>query len=506
MTRSLSLSGLLVLLTLAFSGCTQPAPVPEKDSATATAPASTPSTEEAADPAPPPQATPAISDTELTARLDLPDVVERVMPSVVGISTERTLRQRQRQDPFFDDPFFRQFSPFFGQPQAPRQPRERTQQGIGSGVIVDAAGVIVTNHHVIDGADTILITLSDGRELTAEVTGQDPQSDIAVLRVQDPPGDLEPIAFGDSDALRLGESVIAIGNPFGLSGTVTLGIISAKGRGNVGIVDYEDFLQTDAAINPGNSGGALLNLRGELIGINTAIVTRSGGYQGVGFAIPSNMVDRVITSLLEDGEVHRGWLGVALQPLTSELAEALGVDPSLRGVVLSDVHPDSPADAAGLQRGDVIVSLDGSAVRSPNQLRNYVGLRSPGDSIAVEVVRNGDRRTLDVALAARHDQAALAPDQDASDDVGLDGLSLSSLDPQLRREHRLPDSLTTGVVVTAVEPGSDAARFQLRPGDVILEVNRRSISTPAQFAEAFQSGQRNLLLLYRDGSTIFMTR
>ncbi len=449
-----------------------------------------------------------VAEDEMSLRLQLPDVVERVMPSVVGIATEQTVQYRgQRRSPFDDHPMFREFEHFFGPPGRP-QPRDRTRQGIGSGVIVDAAGVVLTNHHVIDQADTIQINLSDGRELTAEVIGTDPQSDIAVLQIQDPPDDLQPIAFGDSDALRLGESVIAIGNPFGLSGTVTLGIISAKGRANVGILDYENFIQTDAAINPGNSGGALIDLNGRLIGINTAIMSRSGGYQGVGFAIPSNMARMVKESLVADGTVDRGWLGVVIQDLTPELAEALGLEEGLEGVILSDVHPESPAAEAGLTRGDVVTEIAGARVRKSHELRNAVGLRSPGSEVSVKYVRDGQTHSIDLRLGSRNNiGAGAAPHEPESAVAAVEGLELKSLNAELRSQLRLPRAMEHGVYVSRVDPHSEAARLQLREGDVILEVNRRPVASVADFNAAYDRDQRrNLFLIFRDGATIFMTR
>ncbi len=453
-----------------------------------------------------------ISSEELETRLELPDVIERVMPSVVGITTERTIRQRSSGgfgSPFGDHPFFRDFGPFG--PQQQPQPQNRTQQNVGSGVIVDAAGIVITNNHVIERADSILVNMSDGRELEAEVEGTDPESDIAVLRIVDAPDDLEALDFGDSDILRLGESVIAIGNPFGLSGTVTMGIISAKGRAGVGILDYENFIQTDAAINPGNSGGALINLDGELIGINTAIMTRSGGYQGVGFAIPSNMAEMVMTGLLEDGRVARGWLGVVIQQLTPELAQGLELDDGLEGVVVSDVQPGSPAEDIGLSRGDVITHVDGRPVRSPQELRNTVGLRSPNTDIDLKYVRNGTSTEQTITLGSLEEGRAHMEGRPAPGipevATGIEGLQLQPLDQELRRELDIPRNLPDGVVVTGVDPRSEAAQLDLRPGDVILEVNRQSVSGVDEFNAAYDGERpRNLFLLYRDGSTIFMTR
>ncbi|TXD33762.1 DegQ family serine endoprotease [Lujinxingia vulgaris] len=442
-----------------------------------------------------------VSGSEMAMRLELPDVVEKVMPSVVGINTERSVRQMA--SPFGRSPFGGH--PFFGPRGMPQQPQERVQEGLGSGVIVDAEGIVLTNNHVIEGADTIRLTLNDGREFEAEVVGSDPQSDIAVLRFKDAPDDLKAIEFGDSDALRLAESVVAIGNPFGLSSTVTLGIVSAKGRGNMGIVDYEDFIQTDAAINPGNSGGALVNLRGELVGINTAILSKSGGYQGVGFAIPSKMARGIMESLVETGKVSRGWLGVMIQELTPELASALEIPESARGVVVSDVQPQSPAARAGLQRGDLITSIAGRSVSSPGELKNRVGMAQPGTEVEVAYLREGQAMKGRLELGALEDAAGVASAPGFAPSP-VEGLSLQALNDELRAQLRVPPALRQGVAVTEVAPGSEAARLRLRPGDVILEVNRRPVSSPADVSQLWQTSRGQVLvLLYRQGATIFMT-
>ncbi|WP_158542557.1 DegQ family serine endoprotease [Lujinxingia litoralis] len=440
-----------------------------------------------------------VNQAEMAMRLELPDMVAQVMPSVVGIHTERAVRQRS--SPFGRSPFGGH--PFFG-PRGGPQPQERVQEGIGSGVIVDAEGVVITNNHVIEGADTITLTLHDGREFEAEVVGTDPQSDIAVLRFKEAPADLKAIVFGDSDSLRLAESVVAIGNPFGLSSTVTLGIVSAKGRGNMGIVDYEDFIQTDAAINPGNSGGPLVNLRGELVGINTAILSKSGGYQGVSLAIPSTMVQGVMRGLIEEGRVSRGWLGVAIQELTPRLAEALGESGRRQGVVVSDVQPESPAERAGLQRGDIITAIAGRSVDSPAELRNRVGMNQPGTEVEITFVRQGQEMKGRLALGSVDEaQGASAP---GSVGAPVEGLSLQALDQGLRAQLRIPAAVREGVVVTEIEPGSPAARLRLRPGDVILEVNRRSVSSPHDVSKHWEASRAQVLvLLYRQGATIFMT-
>lgn len=458
-----------------------------------------------------PPTAPQISEEEMEMRLGLPDVVEGVIPSVVGITTERTIQQR-RGFPFPRSPFGDMFPEFdrFGPPGHQRQ-QQRRRQDVGSGVIVDESGIVLTNNHVIEDADSIQVNLYDGRDFDTEVVGTDPESDIAVLRITDAPDELKAISFGDSDALRLGESVIAIGNPFGLSGTVTLGIISAKGRADVGILDYENFIQTDAAINPGNSGGALINLDGELVGINTAILTRTGGYQGIGFAIPSNMARMVMEGLREDGEVDRGWLGVVIQQLTPPLREALDIDDDLEGVLVSDVQPGSPAEEHGIERGDLIVEVDGDRVRTPQELRNRIGLRSPGNTVQLSYIRNAESETAEVVLgslaeARAAEEGGVIPDAPTGQ-TEIEGLELHPLDDNMRRQFNIPGGVRQGLVVTRVEPNSEAARYNLREGDVIMEINRQSVASIDEFNAAYEADRpRNLFLLVRDGRTIFMTQ
>jgi serine protease Do len=427
------------------------------------------------------------------AALDrLPDVVEKTLPGVVGISTERTVRVPG--SPFGGHPF----APFFG--PGMQGPQERKQQGMGSGVIVSKDGIILTNNHVVDEADEIRVRLADNREFDAEIVGTDPKSDIAVVRMIDPPDDLEPVPFGDSEAIRLGEPVVAIGNPFGLSSTVTLGIVSAKGRANVGIVDYEDFIQTDAAINPGNSGGALINLDGELIGINTAILSRSGGYQGIGFAIPSNMARDIQQKLVTEGKVTRGWLGVMIQTMTPELADAFDVDPDVKGVIVSDVQENSPADQAGLKRGDIILTMNDQKVEDATELRNYVAMQTPGTTVGVEVLRDGQSMVIDVKLGELGGQGAAGGVTEGP----IDGLTLAPVDPEFRTKFEVPDAVD-GLGVVGVEPGSVAAKTGLRPGDVIREVNRVPVKTVADFQKAYKrSNAKVLFLVYRDGGTMFL--
>jgi serine protease Do len=436
----------------------------------------------------------------LVPAVSVADVAERAVPSVVSISATRVVRA-PAMDPFLEQ--------FFGQGRGPGMrgmPREQEQQGLGSGVVVTRDGVVLTNNHVVEQADEVQVTLSDGRKFDAKVLGTDPQSDLAVLRIQGKvPADLTPIEFGDSSALRLGDVVLAIGNPFGVGQTVTMGIVSAKGRTGMGIVDYEDFIQTDAAINPGNSGGALINLRGELVGINTAILSRSGGYQGIGFAIPATMAKPIMASLLNDGKVARGWLGIAIQTVDTNLASAMGLE-SAQGVLVSDVTPDTPAAKAGLKRGDVIVALDGKPMNDSSQLRNTVAAKAPGSTIALDIVRDGKKQRMNVALGTLPgNQIGKSEAEIGAHEGLLSGVTVANLTPQLRTRFEVPEQVKSGVLVTSVEPGSRAARVGLRPGDVILEFNRKAVDSVSAL-EALNDKVKDtaLLLVSRGGQTIFL--
>jgi serine protease Do len=427
---------------------------------------------------------------------DLADVAEGSVQGVVNISTTRVVPNRwstPSNDPFFDY--------FFGR-RGRGMPQEQRSSSLGSGVIVSKDGIVLTNNHVVEGAEDITVTLFDDREIEAEVVGADPKSDLAVIRLKGDSQNLHPIPLGDSGRLRLGETVLAIGNPFGLGHTVTSGIVSAKGRANMGIVDYEDFIQTDAAINPGNSGGALLNRRGQLVGINTAIFSRSGGYQGIGFAIPSNMAQDVLNSILSDGRVVRGWLGVAIQDIDKHLAESLGLD-SEKGVLVADVTPDGPAEKAGLQRADVIVKVDDDKTHAAARLKNVVARKGAGTKVKVTLIRYGKEKTVTVKLGELPVEYT-AGGGTAQQDGALAGLSVKELDASLKQEYKLPDKLNGGVVVTKVEPGSAAHAGGLREGDVILEVNKRPIDGVEAFLQAYDKNRKKVLLLVlRDGYTIY---
>ena len=426
------------------------------------------------------------------------DVAERALPSVVNIATTRKGRQAQAS-PFMRDPFFREFFHRFGG----GKPSPRQERSLGSGVIVSADGVVLTNNHVVKGAATIRVTLSNKREYLAKVVGTDPKSDLAVLRLKGAKN-LRPMRLGDSDKLRLGDVVLAIGNPFGVGQTVTMGIVSAKGRANMGIVDYEDFIQTDAAINPGNSGGALVNLRGELVGINTAILSRTGGYQGIGFAIPSNMVQPIMASLLKRGKVVRGWLGVVIQEVNSDLKQALKL-PTQRGILIADVDTRGPARRAGLKRGDLVVKINGRAVDSTGKLRNIVAAAGAHSTVQLEYYRGGKLKTLRIKLAEQPANLFAGRHAPGSSAVTAGGLKVAPLDPATRNKFNITSRLKNGVVVTAIDRRSAAASAGLQVGDVILEVNRATITSVRRFTNMFNAASgRVLLLVYRQGSTLYM--
>jgi serine protease Do len=433
-------------------------------------------------------------------------VAQRATASVVNVASTRKVAVRGQPFPgpfpFFEDPFFRRF---FGEPFERRfpAPQERQEQGLGSGVIVGADGYIVTNNHVIEQAEEIIVLLPDKRRLKAKLVGTDPKTDVAVIKIE--AANLPALSWGDSSQLRVGEMVLAVGNPFGLNQTVTMGIISAVGRANMGIVDYEDFIQTDAAINPGNSGGALVNLNGDLIGINTAIFTRTGGYMGIGFAIPSNMVRSVMTSLIKHGKVVRGWLGVSIQELTEDLATQFDVAEA-KGVLVSDVMEDSPAAKAKLERGDIIAAYNHVAVKDPVQLRSLVADTEPGTTVTVTILRDKKTRDVTVTIAELPKTVAKTrgPGERGRGEHALAGVAVERLAPEDLKRLKIDG----GVAVIQVERGSPADRAGLRQGDIIREINRKRVRTVEDFerlVDKLEPQASVLLLVHRGTATIFLS-
>jgi serine protease Do len=383
----------------------------------------------------------------------------------------------------------------------------------GSGVIIDASGHIVTNNHVVDRASEIKVFLHDKREFTAKVVGSDPKTDLAVVKIEGK--DLPYLKWGDYEKLQVGDIVLAVGSPFGLSQTVTMGIISALGRGNVGIADYEDFIQTDASINPGNSGGALVNLKGELIGINTAIFSRTGGNEGIGFAVPVSIARMISDSLIKTGKVVRGWLGVGIQEITPDLAKAFKVKEQ-RGALVSDVNEHGPALKAGVQRGDVIVEFDGRQVQSVSELRNRVAATTVGANVKMKVMRDGQEKMVTIHIAERPSDAILARGTEPSTpEVAeprkgplnvLSDLRIKSLDEESRSQYNI-GAKTNGVVVAHVQAGSSAEQAGLQRGDVIQEINRQPVSSVKDYEAAaakIKKEENAVLLVSRQGNSIFI--
>jgi len=458
------------------------------------------------------------------------DVAEKVVPTVVSVIPTKIDTVIFTNNPFyqfFNDPFFggNPFGDFFGgrpqqrqppQQQQPPQPQTRRQQGLGSGVIVSKNGYILTNCHVVSGADEIEVKISDGRSFEAILVGADSLTDVAVLKIKDKVNNLPVAHLGDSDKLRPGDWAVAIGNPFSLTSSVTMGIVSAVGRTtpSSGQSGYQDFIQTDAAINPGNSGGALVNIQGELVGINTMIYTQSGGNMGIGFAIPINMARRIMEDLIFDGKVSRGWLGVSIQELDQSTRDAFGLSAETKGVLIGDVFKGQPADKAGIKRGDVITKVNDRSIETLNQLRNQVAAIHPGKTVPVEVLRNGKKHTMQVKVTARDESGtqvsssdAIADQQQAqtSDAAQLIGVKVGAITNDLREQLNIAKNIQ-GVVITEITRGSQAAQEGLKPNDIILEVNRKQVPTVKDFTQSvkgMKAGDPILFLIQRDGNTFY---
>ncbi len=441
-------------------------------------------------------------------------VARKVSPSVVLIQVERETEAAQmspfgipfgdgQQFPFGDD-FFKRFfgdrfpdMPRFNEPGKKQPGRQRSVVGQGSGFVFAAAKpgnktYILTNNHVVEGNDKISVKFLDGREFAATIKGTDPKSDIAVIEIE--ASDLPAIPLGDYSELEVGEWVVAIGNPFGLSHTLTVGVVSAKGRTSLGINDYEDFIQTDAAINPGNSGGPLVNLDGEVIGMNTAIFSRSGGYMGIGFAIPINLVERIANQLIDKGEVVRGYLGIMIQPLTPDLAKSFDLSTD-KGILVAQVTKNSPAEKAGLKPGDVILNFQGRPVSDTGEFRNRVAAEQPGSKVTFDIIRDGKQRTVSVNIDKLPDSKQVAQEgSQASDKLGI---TVQSITAETARQFGIKPG--KGVIVTEVAPGSVAMMAGISRGSVILEVNRKAVNNAAEFDQAVKSSANNkVLMLVRD--------
>ncbi len=429
-------------------------------------------------------------------------VVKKAGPAVVHIAVEKAVTNQGRQGAnpydFFNDPFFKRFfGPNFRHPGPQPQPKRR-QQGAGSGFIFEQDGYILTNNHVVEDADKITVQLADKREFEAQIIGTDPQSDVAIIKIE--AQSLPTLPLGNSDNMEVGEWVIAIGNPFQLNQTVTVGVISAKGRNRVGITDYENFIQTDAAINPGNSGGPLLNIHGEAIGINTAIFSRSGGYMGIGFAIPINMAKTIKTQLLDDGKVTRGWLGVVIQDINEDLAKSFDLK-STEGVLVAEVSEDSPAEKAGLQQGDVLVSLNNAPMADVADLRNKIAMTKPDSKVYLSVIREGKRKKIAVTIGEQPADMGIASSKKGkSTSLSKFGLTLQDLTPELAEQFGYAQK--QGVLIADVEPNSPAGRVGLQPGHLIEEVNRKPVSNLKELKKAMKKAKKDQVLLrIRSGST-----
>ncbi len=442
------------------------------------------------------------------------EVAKAVTPAVVNLTTVTGEKVsdgrkipdelRDRMEEFFGGPQSPGVPRGFRGPQGPGEPRGHRGGGQGSGVIVSPEGYVLTNNHVIEGAQEVTVTLPDKREFKGTIVGTDPKTDLAVVKIDGQ--NLPTVVWGDATKLQVGEYVLAVGNPFGLNSTVTLGIVSALGRGRMGITQYEDFIQTDAAINPGNSGGALVNTRGELVGINTAIFSQTGGYQGVGFAVPTSMGKPIYESLIKSGKVVRGYLGVGIQDLSQDLAKSFGIKDA-KGALVSDVKEEGPAGQAGLKQGDVIIAYQGTPVEDAVALQRLVTRTGVGMKVPIKVIRDGHEKDLTVTIGEQLDTTKVAKAEAGEADYAFAGVVVQDLDRETAKELGLKGK-AQGVVVTGVEPESGAEKAGLMAGDVIREINRQPVKSVKEFekaSSAIKKGDNVLILINRRGNALFLT-
>ena len=429
------------------------------------------------------------------------EVAKKVQPAVVNVTTEKTITMKPWErfgDDFFKGSPFEDFFRGFGSPRERGKEYRQKQRSGGSGVIVDKEGYILTNNHVVEGADKVKVRLNDGREFTATMKGQDPRTDLAVLHIK--AKDLPAAILGDSDKLEVGEWAIAIGSPFGLEHTVTVGVISAKGRSGLGTGTYEDFIQTDASINPGNSGGPLINIDGEVVGINAMIIQPG---TGIGFAIPINMAKQILNDLIKQGKVVRPWLGISVQDLTPEMMEYFKVKEK-EGVLVGQVYPGTGAEKAGLASGDIIKSVDDKVIKNVNELVKEIQKKKVGQKVKLNIIRDGKAMTIEVTTASMPDKPELAKEKEVEEKLGA---RVQELTPQLALRYRI-SVIKRGVVVTGVEEGSLADEIGLEEGDVILEINRKKIETIKDFEKAVKDANIDkgiLFHLHRKGSSFYLT-
>jgi serine protease Do len=418
-------------------------------------------------------------------------VVKRVVPAVVNISSSKMVKQTAMEMP----------DPFFGGRQ--NAPRQRSEKALGSGVIVSPQGYVLTNNHVVDGATEVTVTLHDKREFKARVVGTDPRTDVALLKIEG--SNFPTLTLADSSKVEVGDIVLAIGNPFGVGQTVTAGIVSATGRGNLGIEQVEDFIQTDAPINPGNSGGALVDDEGHLIGINTAILAgNSGGNQGIGFAVPINMARHDMDEIVAHGKVEHGYLGIFPQDVTPALAKAFHAETN--GALVGQITPDSPAAHSSLKQGDIIVAVNGQPITDASQLRTKIGMMDPNQTVTLKVLRNGGTADVAITLGEYPSNEERASVDKSNSDSSLQGVNVENLTPETAQELKLP-ATTKSVVVSEVDPSSHAADAGLRPGDVIQQVNHQSVTNMREYIQAVSASKKDgsvLLLVDRNGNTLFL--